>query len=301
VPTLTIALLGAIESLLCARVADGMIDDRHDPNQELMAQGVANFLGPFFGCIPATGTIARTTTNVRSGASSPVAGIIHALVLLAIVLVAAPVAKHVPLVVLAAILLFVAYNMGEWCEFPRLKQFSMPYRVTMVSTFLLTVVLDLSVAVEVGLILACLFFIYRISSLTSVEVILPETLPVGMTMPAQVCGYRLFGSLFFGSVGKLEGLLEMEGDAAHARVMILDLHHVINIDTTGLETLDVLRKSLARRGCVLLMCDVNDQPRSLMQRAGFARELGADNLLQDIPSALAHAARLVARPAGADA
>ncbi len=297
VPTITIALLGAIESLLCARVADGMIDDRHDPNQELMAQGVANFLGPFFGCIPATGTIARTTTNVRSGASSPVAGIIHALVLLAIILVAAPVAKHVPLAVLAAILLFVAYNMGEWSEFPRLKQFSMPYRVTMVSTFLLTVVLDLTVAVEVGLVLACLFFIYRISSLTSVEAILPETLPAGSEIPAGVCGYRLFGSLFFGSVGKLEALLEMKPEDAHAKVMVLDLHHVINIDTTGLETLDVLRKSLSRRGCTLLMCDVNDQPRSLMQRAGFAEELGAENLLPDIPAAMALASRIVAAPA----
>jgi SulP family sulfate permease len=293
-PTITIALLGAIESLLCARVADGMIDDRHDPNQELMAQGVANFLGPFFGCIPATGTIARTTTNVRSGASTPVAGIIHAFVLLTIILVAAPVAKHVPLVVLAAILLFVAYNMGEWSEFPRLKQFSMPYRVTMVSTFLLTVMLDLTVAVEVGLILACLFFIYRISSLTSVEPIIAETLPAGISLPDRVCGYRLFGSLFFGSVGKLEALLEIEGENARAKAMVLDLHHVINIDTTGLETLDVLRKSLARRGCALILCDVNDQPRSLMQRAGFAEDLGVDNLLADIPSAMAQASRLLA-------
>ena len=293
-PTITIALLGAIESLLCARVADGMIDDRHDPNQELMAQGVANFLGPFFGCIPATGTIARTTTNVRSGAATPVAGIIHALVLLVIILVAAPVARHVPLVVLAAILLFVAYNMGEWSEFPRLKQFSMPYRVTMVATFLLTVVLDLTVAVEVGLVLACLFFIYRISSLTSVEAILPETLPTGIEIPAGACGYRLFGSLFFGSVGKLEALLETRAEDAHNKVMVLDLHHVINIDTTGLETLDVLRKTLVRRGCTLIMCDVNDQPRSLMQRAGFAEELGAENLLPDIPAAMARASRLLA-------
>ena len=300
-PTITIALLGAIESLLCARVADGMIDDRHDPNQELMAQGVANFLGPFFGCIPATGTIARTTTNVRSGASTPVAGIIHAFVLLTIILVAAPVAKHVPLVVLAAILLFVAYNMGEWSEFPRLKAFSMPYRVTMVSTFLLTVMLDLTVAVEVGLILACLFFIYRISSLTSVEPIIAETLPAGTSLPDRVCGYRLFGSLFFGSVGKLEALLEIEGENARAKVMVLDLHHVINVDTTGLETLDVLRKSLARRGCALILCDVNDQPRSLMQRAGFAEDLGAENMLADIPSAMVQASRLRAGQSASDA
>ena len=288
-PTITIALLGAIESLLCARVADGMIDDRHDPNQELMAQGVANFIGPFFGCIPATGTVARTTTNVRSGASSPMAGVIHAVVLLAIVLVAAPIAKHVPLAVLAAILLFVAWNMGEWSEFPRLRQFSMPYRITMVSTFLLTIVLDLTVAVEVGLVLACLFFIYRVSSLTSIEPIQDETLPPGVALPAGVAAYRMFGSLFFGSVGKLEALLEFEGDAAQARVMVLDLHHVINVDTTGLETLDALRRGLARRGCTLILCDINEQPRSLMKRAGFADTVGADNLLPNLAAALKRA------------
>ena len=149
-PTITIALLGAIESLLCARVADGMIDDRHDPNQELMAQGIANFVSPFFGGMPATGTIARTTTNVRAGAKTPIAGVVHALTLLAIILVAAPLASSVPLAALAAILLFVAWNMGEWREFPRLKQFSPQYRMVMLSTFLLTVIIDLTVAVEIG-------------------------------------------------------------------------------------------------------------------------------------------------------
>src|SRR5262245_41155513 len=152
-PAVTIALLGAIESLLCARVADSMIDDRHDPNQELMAQGVANFVTPFFGGMPATGTIARTTANVRSGARTPVAGIVHALVLLAIALLAAPLAVHVPLTALAAILLFVAWNMGEWGEFARLRQFSGQYRTVMVATFLLTIVVDLTVAVQIGLVL----------------------------------------------------------------------------------------------------------------------------------------------------
>ena len=191
-PAVTIALLCAIESLLCARVADGMIDDRHDPNQELMAQGIANFVTPLFGGIPATGTIARTTTNVRAGAASPIAGIVHAATLLVIVLVAAPLAGHVPLAALAAILMFVAYNMGEWREFPKLRQFSMPYRVTMVSTFLLTVIIDLTVAVEVGIVLACLFFIYRVSSLTSID---PVESPA---LPATVKAYRISGSIFFG-------------------------------------------------------------------------------------------------------
>ena len=292
-PTITIALLGAIESLLCARVADGMIDDRHDPNQELMAQGIANFIVPFFGGIPATGTIARTSTNVRSGARSPIAGIIHAATLLAIVLVAAPLARHIPLAALAAILMFVAWNMGEWREFPKLRQFSLPYRITMVSTFLLTVIFDLTVAVEVGLVLACLFFIYRVSSLTNIEPVQPEALPYSVRMVPGVVAYRLFGSLFFGSVGKLEALLEFEGDAALCKVMVLDLHHVINVDTTGLDTLEVLRKSLARRGGLLLLCDLNSQPRSLMTRVGYFRTLGMDNVLPDLATALRRAAAVI--------
>ena len=291
-PTVTIALLCAIESLLCARVADGMIDDRHDPNQELMAQGIANFITPFFGGIPATGTIARTTTNVRTGAASPIAGIVHAVTLLAIVLVAAPLAGHVPLAALAAILMFVAYNMGEWHEFPKLRQFSMPYRVTMVSTFLLTVMVDLTVAVEVGVVLACLFFIYRVSSLTHIDAVEVASLP------ASVKTYRISGSIFFGSVGKLEALLDTEDADAGLPLtaMILDLHHVINIDTTGLDTLDVLRKSLLRRGARLIVCDVAAQPMSLMRRAGFAKEIGADNLLPNLDAAVALAQTLCEFP-----
>ena len=181
IPTITLALLGAIESLLCARVADNMAPQhpRHDPNQELMAQGVANLVTPFFGGIPATGTIARTVTNVRAGATSPIAGVVHALTLLAIVLVAAPLAEHVPLAALAGILLFVAWNMGEWHEFGRLRQFSVPYRTILVGTFVLTVVFDLTVAVEVGLVLACLFFIYRMSTLFSVRPHTEGDLPPG--------------------------------------------------------------------------------------------------------------------------
>jgi sulfate permease, SulP family len=294
VPTLTIALLGAIESLLCARVADNMIDDRHDPNQELMAQGVANMVTPLFGGIPATGTIARTTTNVRSGARTPVAGIVHALTLLAIVLVAAPLATHVPLAALAAILLFVAYNMGEWREFARLKQFSFNYRAVMLSTFFLTVVFDLTVAVQVGLTLASLFFIFRIASVTSVEPVGPESLPAGAALPPGVAAYRIFGSLFFGAVGKLEMLLDMKRDVP--RVTILDLHHVINMDTTGLETLDTLRRALARRGSHLVLCDVNAQPASLLRRGGLASALGEENIQPDLSAALARAIVLVSSP-----
>ncbi|MFN0163132.1 MAG: SulP family inorganic anion transporter [Burkholderiales bacterium] len=286
-PTLTIALLGAIESLLCARIADNMINDRHDPNQELMAQGVANFVTPFFGGIPATGTIARTTTNVRSGARSPVAGIIHAATLLAIVLIGAPLAAGVPLAALAAILMVVAYNMGEWREFRKLARLSLPYRVTMVSTFALTVVVDLTVAVEIGLVLACLFFIYRISSLTRTERI--ETVPSG------IAAYHVHGSLFFGSVGTIEALLDGL-DTTQPRVLLLDLTHVINIDTTGLDALDTLRRGLKRRDATLVLCNLGVQPRSLVRRVGFDHLLEPQNLCADFDSALARALELIDAP-----
>ncbi len=295
-PTVTIALLGAIESLLCARVADGMIDDRHDPNQELMAQGVANFVSPFFGGMPATGTIARTTTNVRAGAKTPVAGIIHSLTLLAIVLVAAPLASNVPLAALAAILLFVAWNMGEWREFPRLRWFSPQYRTVMLSTFLLTVIIDLTVAVEMGLVLAALFFIYRVSSLTTIEQVSEASLPAGLALPPDTAAYRIFGSLFFGAVGKLETLIEADDATPPPKIMILDLQKVINIDTTGMDTLDVLRKTLARRGGTLLLCDVNDQPLSLIRRSGFLVKLGENNLQPHLPAAVARAEELRKQP-----
>ena len=158
-PMITLALLGAIESLLCARVADTLTDDRHNPNQELMGQGIANLVVPFFGGIPATGTIARTVTNIKSGAVSPISGVVHALTLLVIVLVAAPLASNIPLAALSAILFFVASNMGNWAEFKRLRQMTMSYKVTLLLTFFLTVIFDLTVAVEVGLLSSCLFFI----------------------------------------------------------------------------------------------------------------------------------------------
>jgi len=283
-PAVTIALLGAVESLLCARVADSMIDDRHDPNQELMAQGVANFVTPFFGGMPATGTIARTSANVRSGARTPVSGIVHAFTLLAIVLMAAPLATHVPLAALAAILLFVAWNMGEWGEFARLRQFSPQYRTIMVSTFLLTVMVDLTVAVQIGLVLAALFFIHRISTLTTIE-------PVGAeaAVPRGAAAYRVFGSLFFGAVGKLEALIEPGDGESLPRALILDLHMVINLDTTCLDTLEALHRSLAKRGAALVLCDANEQPLSLMRRSGFVVVLGKENLVPDLQAAIARA------------
>ena len=270
-PTLTLAMLGAIESLLCARVADNLIDaPRHDPNQELMAQGVANMVAPAFGGIPATGTIARTVTNVRSGATSPVAGMVHSATLLVVVLAAAPLAANVPLAALAGILLFVAWNMGEWREFARLRHFSVPYRTIMLGTFFLTVVFDLTVAVEVGLMLACVFFIYRMSTLFRVEPPAAADAPAGV--PAGVEIRELFGALFFGAVGKLEALPAQLPEGT--RTLVLDLHRLISMDTSGLEALEQLRRVLAKRGITLRLAAVNEQPRSLMQRAGFAAHVG---------------------------
>ncbi len=284
IPTLTLAMLGAIESLLCARVADNLIDaPRHDPNQELMAQGVANMVTPAFGGIPATGTIARTVTNVRSGATSPVAGIVHALTLLAVVLVAAPLALHVPLAALAGILLFVAWNMGEWREFARLRQFSVQYRTILVGTFLLTVVFDLTVAVEVGLVLACVFFIYRMSTLFRIE---PRDVAEA---PAGVQVREVYGALFFGAVGKLEALPAQLPDGTQA--LVLDMHRLIAMDTSGLDALEQLQRTLERRGIAMLLAEVNEQPRSLMRRAGFEAHLGEQAIAPTLAEALSRCRR----------
>jgi SulP family sulfate permease len=284
-PTISIALLGAIESLLCARVADGMTDDRHDPNQELMAQGVANVMSPLFGGIAATGTIARTVTNIRSGARTPVAGIVHSATLLAIVLVLAPLARDIPMATLAAILLFVAWNMGEWSAFARLRQFSMPYRTIMLATFALTVTFDITVAVEVGLVLASLFFIWRISSLTRLD---PVRLPADLATlgdGTRVEAWRLFGSLFFGSVGKLEALADPKRHQSD--VLVLELGHVINIDTTGLDALETMFEQLHRRGGTLVLAEPTEQPLSLLKRSGMLERIGPHNVFEGLDDALA--------------
>ena len=278
-PTLTIALLGAIESLLCARVADNATEfTRHDPNQELMAQGVANFVVPFFGGIPATGTIARTITNVRAGAASPLAGIVHAATLLAIVLLAAPLAAHVPLAALAGILLFVAWNMGEWREFARLRRFSPQYRTILLGTFVLTVVFDLTVAVQAGLVLACVFFIWRMGTLFSVR-------PHGSgELPPGVFAFELFGSLFFGAVGKIEALPAQVPQGT--RALVLEMHRLISMDTSGLEAMEQLHRVLQRRGIALVLANVNEQPLSLMRRSGFEAHIGADAIVPNLAAAV---------------
>jgi SulP family sulfate permease len=265
--------LGAIESLLCARIADNLVDDHHNPNQELMAQGIANFVAPLFGGMPATGTIARTVTNAKNGAVSPVAGIVHCLTLLAIVLIAAPLAFHIPLCALSAILMFVAWNMGEWREFVYLREFRLPYRIILLTVFLLTILIDLASAVEFGLIGACITFIYRISSLTRSEL---------FHNSAQLQAHRLYGALFFGAVQLIENL------EAHLpeKTLILDFKNLIYLDTSGTDVLLSLMRACEKKGIRLVFCGVMHQPLGMMQRASLLSKLGSHNFYADIATAL---------------
>jgi SulP family sulfate permease len=282
-PALAIAMLGAIESLLSARVADSQIDDRHDSNQELMAQGIANFVAPLFGGFASTGAMARTATNIRSGARTPIAGCIHALVLVLIVLLLAPLASHIPLATLSAIVVIVAVNMGQWRTFaPReLARYSNNYRAILITTFLVTVVFDLTLAIELGMVLASLAFIYRIARLTQIE-------PVVLT-PADtdITAYRLSGSLFFGAINKLETLLASANDKT--RVVILDLGGVINIDTTALDILQALLRGLQKTGGQLILCSLGRQPASLLSRSGFAQQPGTVSITTNFATALEQA------------
>ena len=296
-PALTIAILGAIESLLSARVADSQIDDRHDPNQELMAQGAANIAAPLLGGFAATGAIARTATNIRSGGRTPVAGIVHALTLLAIVLVAAPLAAHIPLATLSAIVVVVAINMGEWHAFKlgELRRYSNNYKMILLGTFFITVVFDLTLAVEIGMVMASLFFIYRMSDLTRIERIALEKYrgfehyyaledlhrPDGSS---RVTAYRLTGSLFFGAANKLDALLTDE--VGSPDVVILDLEKVISIDTTGLDILQTMKRKLDKRGIGLMLCGLGKQPQSLLKRSGFLEEIGDNAVATSLQDAL---------------
>ena len=264
-PIITLTLLGAIESLLCARIADGLIGDRHNPNQELMAQGVANFVTPFFGGMPATGTIARTVTNVKSGGRSPVAGMVHAMVLLGVVWLAAPLANHVPLAALAAILMFVAWNMGEWHAFTDLKQFRAPYRIILLAVFLLTVMVDLTVAVEFGLIASCLTFIYRISSLSRVEKLKDTDSPSLLSQDGQVRVYRFYGALFFGAVKMVEAI----EDNLPQKAVVLDLKNLIYIDSSGADALVALAQICQKNHVRLMVCGLNHQPLDIATRTGL--------------------------------
>ncbi len=261
-PSFTLALLGGVESLMCARVTDKLIHDRHDPNQELMAQGIANIAVSLIGGMPATGTIARTMTNVKNGATSPIAGMVHALSLLLVMWLAAPLAFHVPLPVLSAILVFVAWNMGEWHAFADIQQFRWPYRLTLLAVFVLTVTVDLSVAVGVGLLAATLTFLFRISSLTRC---------IELQRDAHTQVHQLQGALFFGAVN----LVEQRIDDLPSQRLVLDCQGLIYIDSSGADALAGLHQACQSKGVQLQLTGLRDQPLDILQRCGLLAELGS--------------------------
>lgn len=300
-PATTIALLAAIESLLCAVVADGMTDDRHDSNQELMAQGIANIVAPLFGGIAATGAIARTATNIRCGARTPVAGIIHAVTLLGIILVAAPLAKFIPLATLSAVLVTVALNMGEWHNFRRLARWPRSDAAVFLTAFLLTVVIDLTVAVEIGMVLASVLFIKRVSETTQITAVDTATETegshhslIGKEIPRGVLVYRIFGSFFFGAADKLESALKRLKE--EPEILILRMRKVLAMDATGLNSLEDLHERLRERGKHLILSGPHTQPLFMMDKAGFLDRLGRENVCANIELSLARAREILGLP-----
>ena len=292
-PTLTIAMLGAIESLLSAVVADRMSKSIHNSNVELFAQGVANIVSPLVGGLPATGAIARTATNVRSGAKTPVAGMIHAITLFLILLFAAPLAASVPMAVLAAILIVVAYNMGEWREIPELWKQGWTDRIVWLCTFALTVLADLTVAVEAGMIIAALLFIRRVSATTTVSRVTSDYISSGRVhalqdkdIPDYVTIFRIQGPFLFGSTDKLAAV-------AHATdlapIVILRLRNMTAIDATGLRAIQDVADALETSGRTLLLCGALPQPAQLMDEAEFHRHVGAENIVANVEAALRRA------------
>lgn len=305
-PALSVALLGAIESLMSAVVADRMSGDRHNPNVELVAQGVANIAVPFVGGLPATGAIARTATNIRSGARTPVAGMAHALTLLAVLLFAAPLARHIPLAVLAAILMVVAYNMGEWREVPKLLRTSPATAAVWAVTFALTVFADLTVAVQVGVVLAALLFIRKVAKTTTVSAVTREYVEDGRLhvlqdkhIPDYVTVIRIHGPFLFGTTEKLSAVTDHAG--ALTPVVILRLRNMTAIDATGLSALEDLADRLRATGRTLILCGARPQPAQLMHQVEFGRHVGRENICPHISAALERARTVYEKSAGAGA
>ena len=295
---MTVAVLGAIESLLSAVVADGMIDDRHDSNQELMGQGIANMAMGIFGGMPCTGVIARTATNVRSGGRSPVAGIVHAVTVLVILLVAAPLAKNIPLAALAAVLVVVSIRMGEWHQFVRLNRWPKSDVMVFLCAFFLTVVLDLPTAVGASLILASALMVKRLAQTASVEPDAEVTQgdsagqqTTGKNIPDGVVVFRVFGAFFFGAADKLETSLRDAGQLPE--VLILRMRDVLALDATGLEALEDLQEKLQRDRKNLILCGPHSQPLFALTRAGFMDRIGEENVCGDMESSLARSRQLI--------
>lgn len=290
----TVALLGAIESLLSAVVADSMAGDRHNSNVELVAQGLANIASPLFGGIPATGAIARTATNIRSGALTPVSGMVHSLTLLVILLAAAPLARFIPLATLAAVLFVVAWNMGEWREIGGVLRLAKADIAVWAVTFTLTVIADLTVAVGVGMALAALLYIYRIAETTTVAPVTEEYLRDGKAhilqdkeIPPNVAILRIHGPFLFGTTQKLEEATEDLG--VFPTIVILRLRNMTALDATGLHALEVFAERMRKTGRTLLLCGARDQPAELLSQADVVEEVGRENILPNVDAALRRA------------
>lgn len=306
-PAVTIALLGAIESLLSATVADGMIEGRHRSNTELIAQGIANIVTPFFGGIPATGAIARTATNIKNGAQTPVAGIIHAITLLALILLFGSWAKMIPMCILSAILMMVAYHMSEWHAFKALLKAPKTDIAVMMITFFLTIFVDLTVAVEIGFVLSVFLFMKRMTEVSSVRPIESlahlaedeETLRSDpnatsrKTIPEGVRVFEAEGALFFGVADHFRDTLDFE--TAETKILILRMRHVLALDATGLHALSDLHKKCRKRRIILLLSGVHSQPRAAIEQTKFLEQIGSENVLETFDAALERSQKLLGR------
>jgi sulfate permease, SulP family len=299
-PAFTVAMLGAIESLMSAVVSDRMSNDRHNPNVELMGQGVANIFSPMFGGLPATGAIARTATNIRSGAQSPVAGMIHALTLLCILLFAAPLVSYVPMAALAGILMIVAYNMGEWREIPQLLKLTKTDVSIWLVTFALTVFADLTVAVEAGMILAALLFISRVASTTTVSQVTEDYVEDGRVhilqdkdIPYYATIFRIHGPFLFGATDKIAAVAENIHKLPP--VVILRLRNMTALDATGLFAIEEVAKQLHASKRTLILCGAREQPSQLIHQAEFAEVIGEENICENVQEALRRAEEVYER------
>jgi len=293
-PAITIALLGAVESLMSAVVADRMSGDRHNPSVELVAQGVANILSPLFGGLPATGAIARTATNIRAGAKSPVSGIVHSFTLLAVLLFAAPLARFIPLAVLSAILMVVCYGMGEWHEVPEILKLSRLEIGVWLTTLLLTVFADLTVAVEAGMILATLIFVRKVTVTTTVTRVTDEDVAEGRLhvlqdkdIPDYVAIFRIHGPFLFGSTEKLDAIYKQL--TVLPPVVVVRLRNMTAIDSTGLQALERLADAVHTSGRSLILCGARAQPTQLMRQAEFEQHVGAENICAHVSAAILRA------------
>ena len=295
----TIAILGAIESLLSAAVADGAIGDRHDSNTELVAQGVANVVTPLFGGIPATGAIARTMTNINNGGRTPIAGIIHAIVLVLILLVLMPYAKFIPMATLAAVLLIVSYNMSEWRTIKRLMKDPKSDVTVLFVTFFLTVIFDLTIAIEIGLVIACVLFIKRVMETTEISVIENEIHPSEdtdecLSIPEGCAVYEINGPYFFGIANKFEELESVLKAGHRPKVQIIRMRRVPFIDSTGIHNLTTLVEMNHEKGTEVILSGITPKVQKQLLKANFHKVLGSKNFCNNIDEALNRAKELLA-------